>query len=632
MAVKYRYFIMKNFNLYLFLMVLTSCSFLTVKNQDKTNQIENSIRKVSSDSSKYEVKFFDTANLENETVGLRSFDLNTQLTDLKSAAEHYINRYDTEVKAKKNDVSSADKKQQFVEGKGLHKPFNSLDLTDKGLYFATKKILSLISEIDSNSENQDIKKYQISQLTNSILQNYTPPAQEEYEILALPITLLKHMSYPTVQSDNSIKTLTADVDIVNEFVSEKPAEGSDNFFSLKQIGFDADNCTYLKSKKGYGVHSGFQIECAGKKFKVKFGGEVYSGPFNSRVYSALGYKVPTINYSEALRVKYDRRIITEFNQRASMTIKVNLANQKVTDFNGRFNRDPFADIAQFVMKDKSEIASAEAKQKLLKKYDKNTVPIEEDFNGDFESQIDSVILSPSTMTLKEDSGALVEVGPWRADDLNYANLKEVRGLMVLSAWVGNFDVRKDNLALYLENPKSKNAAIKVGFADAGSGLGKATYGFSKITSSEVNNMVWQVSETYRNSSGESSDPDRIQLIGLMNIEVNRAFQNINMSDAQWMLQKICQISKDNIYQGLVASGMSSAEVVLAAEKLIYRRNKMLEDFIMPKEVFKGCYVPANKKISYDPDHDGLVQIKNSAGESVKAPSRGYKIQKGILKN
>ena len=282
------------------------------------------------------------------------------------------------------------------------------------------------------------------------------------------------------------------------------------------------------------------------------------------------------------------------------------------------------------MKDKSEISSAEAKIKLMKSFNKNVAPADSDFNIDFESTIDSIVLTPVTLTLKESSSSVVEVGPWKADDLNYPQLMEVRALMVLSAWVGNFDVRKDNLALYLENPKSKYAAIRMGFGDAGSGLGKATFGLSRITSSEINNMVWQVSETYKNSSGEAGERDRIQLIGLMNLEANKAFKNINLSDAQWMLQKICRISKENIREALVASGMSSAEVVLAAEKLVYRRNKMLSDFEASKELYDQCYVTANKKINYDPATDGLVKVKSSTGELVAAPLRGYKVRNGIL--
>lgn len=620
---------MKKYYLYIGLLTLASCSFLSVRNPQTTGGLAEPSRGVSSAVINDNVIYFDASTLEGETVKMKYFDLNNQLTDLKSAVEQFIGLYDVKVKSNKNDEKEVSNTRQFVEGKNLQKPYNSFELADKGLYYSAKKIRSLISDIDTNPESKEIKLYQIAQLAQAIYQKYTAPAKDEYEILALPITLLKHMYYPAVQNNNEVATLSTYPEIHAEFVSAPDAETAANLYSYKLVPFDSDNCRYLKSKKGYGVHSGFQIKCGEQTFKVKFGGEIYSGPFNTRVYSRLGYKVPTINYVEALHMKYDRRVIQEYNQRAVLNVNITLANQNVYKFHSKIMRDPFLDISKFIMKDKSEVSSAEVKMKLMKKYDKNSDPADADFNVDFENQIESIVLYPATLTLKDNSDS-IEVGPWRADELNYAQFKEVRALMVLSAWVGNFDVRKDNLSVYLENPKAKNAAIKVGFGDVGSGLGKATYGLSKITSSEINNMVWEVSATYRNSNGESMERDRIQLIGLMNIEVNKAFQDINLADAQWMLQKICQLSKENLLEALVASGMSSAEVALASEKLIFRRNRMLIDFDASKELVGQCYVPADKKINYDPNTDGLIQVKNSAGELVAAPARNYKVQKGIL--
>ena len=57
---------------------------------------------------------------------------------------------------------------------------------------------------------------------------------------------------------------------------------------------------------------------------------------------------------------------------------------------------------------------------------------------------------------------------------------------------------------------------------------------------------------------------------------------------------------------------------------------MLKDFIATKELQDQCYTPASKKINYDPNTDGLVQVKNAAGEFVTAPARGYKVRKGVL--
>lgn len=619
---------MAKYYLILSLFVFSSCSFLTLKNSNGDN-LGTAKREVSSESGR--LIFFDPATLSEQKVRMREFNLASAdgQNEFKNSLVQFMSFYQSEAKNKKKILKeSGVNSAQTVEGFGLRSPFNSFDPTEKGLYFAVKKMDSLVNELNSNPELIDIKLFQIKQLSHAVFNNYTPPMRDEYETLILPFTLLNHLYSPAVQSNNNLFTIETAPEIHNEFINNDfPLEAS-NLYTYKMLKV-SEPCLYTKSKQGYGVHSGFQVKCGDESYKVKFGGEIYSGPFNTRIYSSMGYTVPTINYAEALRVKYDRRIIQEFNQRKALKINIYLAGKHITEFGERIVRDPFDEIVKFVLKDNSEVSSSEAKRRLMKKYDKKVDPVDDDFNIDFESQIDSVVLQSATLTLKEDSDKISEIGPWRADELSYAQFKEVRALMVLSSWVGNFDVRKDNLAIYLENPKSNSAKIKVGISDAGAGLGNATIGLTKVSSSDINKMLWEVSAVYK-QTGEGIVEDRIQLVGLMNIEANRAFQNINMSDAQWMLKKMCQLTKQNILEALVASGMSSAEVVLTTEKLIYRRNKMLEHFNMSRNVAERCYVRADKKIDYNPEKDGLVEIKTSEGHKVKAPARNLIVRDGVL--
>lgn len=604
--------------------LITSCTYFQTGHLPAS--VSEAKREVSSTRKKNEIVFFDAHSLEAREVKLVSFDLNSQLTDLKAHIERFVSLYQY---AKKSDNST---RVQYVQGDGdLREPYNKFEIQDKGLYYAAKKMLALIAEMDERPELVEVNKYQIAQLSRAIFQKYTPPNKDEYELLALPITILKTFNYTTVSNDNNLKTVELSPQIRSEFINENMPREAENLYSYRMIRWqDLKDCRYLKPKTGYGVHGGFHIKCGDQAFKVKFGNEIYSGSFNSRIYSRLGYRVPLINYAPKLKIKYDRRMIKEYNERAGMDTKVTLLWQKLGEIEGTIMRDPFGDIEKFVLKNGQEISSDEMKTKLLKSFDKKKKPVDQDFNLDYEEQIDSVILETATLTLKDETEDAVTVGPWKADDLNYSRLKEVRGLMVLNAWLGNFDMRKDNLAVYIENPKSSDARIKVGFSDSGSGLGKATFGLKKISSSSINDMLWEVTETYSNMSSESNEPDRIQLIGLMNIESNKAYQYINMSDAQWMLDKICQFSKSDLQHALVATGMSSAEVVLATEKLLSRRNKMLKDFLASKEMVSRCYVPANKKINYDPKVNGVIKVKNAAGEEVSAPTNGRTISKGVL--
>jgi hypothetical protein len=156
-----------------------------------------------------------------------------------------------------------------------------------------------------------------------------------------------------------------------------------------------------------------------------------------------------------------------------------------------------------------------------------------------------------------------------------------------------------------------------------------------LSASEINDMKWTVSSRYTvNNTNERVNHDEREVFtldGLTIIEPNKGFKKIKISDGQWMLRRMCQISKNQLTEALVASGMSSAEVVLTREKLLFRRNKMLVDFMMPESEAAACHVPADKKISYDPAKDGAVKIySQKQGKEITAYVGVRKVVKGKL--
>ena len=182
------------------------------------------------------------------------------------------------------------------------------------------------------------------------------------------------------------------------------------------------------------------------------------------------------------------------------------------------------------------------KTRLINNFDRNRELKDTDFDKALEAQIDSVVINPATLTLKE-KDSLVEVGPWSPEDLNYKDIKYVRSIMLLSSWVGNYDVRKDNLRVYLDKSAGdENIKIRVGFTDIGSGLGHSTIDLTKVSSSKVNDMVWEMTRFYP-PSNEVTEPmfsnGYVELQGITNIEATRVFQNINLSDATWMIERRC---------------------------------------------------------------------------------------------
>jgi len=435
------------------------------------------------------VTFVDTSTLSSENIQLKVFNLDQDLGSFTHELEKFRTFYKENKKQNKSAVLN-----QYVISKEMIKPYNQFDSSDKALDLTAKKILALAQ--DYQNSKSETKKYQIKQLTQAIYSRYTPPIRTEYELLEAPIILLKQFTYPTVDVNNVLMHDQLPEEISREFLDNSNTQT--NLYSLNQFPVDRENCTYSKAKYGYGVHGGFQIQCGEDTFKVKFGNEIYSGPFNSRIYARIGYTAPVINYFENLKIKYDRRIFSEYNARAAMTFKVTLAYQKIYEFTNKRTFNAFSEVQSFILNDGTTLSSNEVQKKLIINSQDELNYSDANINTDFEKNIAYVILKPATLTQKNNAD-LVEVGPWKASDLNYSKLSEVRGIMVLSAWVGNYDVRKDNLRVFLKNPKSDQPEIKVGFADAGSGLGHATLGIKHISSSEIEKMAWEVSSRYKAS-------------------------------------------------------------------------------------------------------------------------------------
>lgn len=576
------------------------------------------------------VLFFNAESLETNSVSYDIFDLSSPegISALEKNANFLLRLQKTQKEFKKQGNKIG---PQVIVGANLKQPYNSFDITDGGLKSATLKILQLLEKIKKNS-NVHESQYQIAQISRALQQNYTDAYDGDFEVLKIPIYLVRYLSKPKISFD-LIDAIETPPFLQNQLQTQSLAPGG-NLYDFLSLKSEPADCKYLKAKRGYGVHAGFQVECGGEDYKVKFGNEIYSGPFNSRIFRAMGYLAPQINYQKELALAYNRKMFLEINERRAMKLSINLAGIPVHQFTNKKNFDPFSLVKSFRLKDGREISGAEGRRGLVGSAGlvvKEGAPTEiinlenSDFNEEFEKEIAQVVLVPTTVTVKNDRTLGTEIGLWSISDLDYSSYKEMQGLMVLSAWIGNYDVRKQNLMVSLVGD-GEEKELKMGFADAGSGLGKGTISLTKPTSSVINDMAWTVTTVQKQSSKDNSGyqasqgSDAVILSGLSNTEPNSDFNHIKLPYAQWMLGEMCKnISADQLTESLVASGMSSAEVVLAREKLLNRRNQMMLDLEMPKAVFENCFVPANSKINYDPKVEGLVgvysKIKNARIEA-----------------
>lgn len=573
-----------------------------------------------------EAWFFDQSTINSKEVKLRRFNLNSQsdIAEIEQSARAFLAEY------KRRKENNTPETEQYIIGRETKAPFNKFDFTDGSLKDSAEFIVEIYDRWRKGAIKVDEAQFQIAQISRAITLKYAEPVKSKYEFFAFPVYLARFLSSPSVSEE--YKGQDPDLAYVRQQVVQEKDIAKIDFhkdFDFKEI---KGSCKYLKPKRGFGVHAGFQITCGDTVYKMKFGNERYSGPFNTRIYRALGLVNPQINYYETLTVDYDRKLMLEFNERMAMYFKVSVAAIPVYKTTNKDYENPFTYLRGLKMKDGSFIDAKAAQSRLIK------APIIEKITDDmidtnFESQVAQFVFGPSSLTLKDDPVMGDELGPWVPDDFNYRDFKEIRGLMVLAAWTGNFDIRKDNLRLVAVKDSKGQKQLRLAFGDSGSGLGTAT-GLSRSGSS-IDDMAWEVSSVYQNNNGEDQFPnqpqERINLSGIGELEYAKAFSKIKMTDAQWMVRRICQFTPEQIQSALVSSGLSSAEVVLAQAKLLERRNKMLEHFKMDEEFKLSCHVPVNRKLNYDPLKQPLVTVKYDKGtKAMAAPDRGQHVVNGKL--
>ncbi|OFZ31520.1 MAG: hypothetical protein A2622_02755 [Bdellovibrionales bacterium RIFCSPHIGHO2_01_FULL_40_29] len=465
---------------------------------------------------------------------------------------------------------------------------------------------------------------QINEVFWSIKNNFRPPLETDVQLFHAPLFFLKLVAY------NSVTPIWSTADKLKDPQASTFWQPQNIQTADTHKGFDRENanhlsgqeCQYDKAKAGYGVHPGFHIRCGEKKFKLKLGAEVHSSAFNSRIYWALGYNVPLIDFIERPIIGYNRRLLTEFNSRRIENFRLKLGSETLYKINNEHYYSPFEYISEVILKDGTLLTSDEFKIKLFKNAQlEKPELVSENFNENFENEIASIRMLPSSYIEKTKDD---EIGPWRYDQLKHAERRELRGLQLLAAWVGNFDMRMDNTRLIRQ---AKTNELKHLFSDVGSGLGSSNFLMTK-GSTRIDKMNWTVTRTI--PATENSTDERVEINGLMSIENNKAFRSMTFEDGQWMVTKICQFSDDQLKSSLIAAGLTGAEARLAYEKLLFRRNQMVTDFRLETEL-KSCFREANAKLNYNEKNDGPFQAITISGETVQARSSDHLfIKKGKL--
>jgi hypothetical protein len=396
-------------------------------------------------------------------------------------------------------------------------------------------------------------------------------------------------------------------------------------------------CEYGKAHSGYGAHGSFDVLIDGERYKAKFG-EEHSEPFGTRILWAMGFPALITDYTPEIKVKYDRRMLLDFNNRKPNQFHLKFLGIPVYTFKDDTYIDPFQFVVAAVLKDGSRISGTELRQKLFvapppppedeRPYDpgpwpynpwlfqpspdlRPVLPSHPDTNAayydsKFEQQIDYLVMRDVNMRPRKQGKGVHNIGFWDYNFQDHPKLREVRGLGILNAWLDNWDIRWGNTRLQLVEDKKGNTRVESVVSDMGALWGNST-GFLRWSNGSLrmgvfqespNSYAWRFTNPLRR--GQTSVPIKYY----MPLCKTQPFYEMNIDDARWAARLIGQLSENQIKQGLIGAGCDAASARLLLEKLVARRDQMIADFGLQGEIsFLRLNGVADKHLSYDPKTD-----------------------------
>jgi hypothetical protein len=310
--------------------------------------------------------------------------------------------------------------------------------------------------------------------------------------------------------------------------------------------------------------------------------------------------------------------------------------------------NPFEDaIAGAVLRDGSIISSEKLRAKLVKsipqshKKDDWNKADDAKFNEDFEKTIQYFVLRQASIEgLAPDD--LQELGSWSWKSLDHPDRRELRAFGLVTAWINAFDMRQNNNKTFLRTKPDGSTELFQMVSDMGSGLGRAS-NLLHYQNGVFNDLPWDIVRLRANVADEDDDTNAeddshdetpwvspFKFQGYSVLEANAAFSRMQLDDARWMARRLARLSEEQIQDGLIAAGLTAAETKLVLEKLLDRRQQMLDVFGLAKEFPDVMERKINRKISYDPAKERAPRTKNAANP-VAARITNQRLVRGELK-
>jgi hypothetical protein len=265
---------------------------------------------------------------------------------------------------------------------------------------------------------------------------------------------------------------------------------------------------------------------------------------------ALGYHVDPSDYAKTFRVRYDRRIFTEFNTQPGARASFELGGIPLGSVN---IRRPGVKLERFlshaVRKDGSRVESDRIREAI-------DSPAEE-------AKLDSVVFRGVQIQL--DDPNVIKLGQWSYNELDHADDAEMHEALIVFAWLGNFDIRRDNNRFVLDL-SSGSPRWKFMVSDVGACLGRSRWRYATFTDSE-NPTAFGKRLTRRG-----------KLTGYTTLEPVEAFVRTTRAEASRAVGRLMRLSRAQIVTALEVSGFTPEDVRLYTELLLRRRDELAEAY------------------------------------------------------
>ena len=377
----------------------------------------------------------------------------------------------------------------------------------------------------------------------------------------------------------------------------KDIGSKDLYKPVKGNAIDITNiaCDFTEPKGGWGTKGGFDIKCGKDEYKLKFGPETRTEPFTSRIYNALGFNVPTVEYTPRVTVNYDRHILSQFNCRREIKAYISWADMRIVRFPVHQYVNPFAFIKGARLNDGTELTMKDLYIRLFgypppdwtddkSIHDtKQRRPELDENNYKADQDIKTLTWFAGSLEVKDKKAD--SLGAWDWNNPAWRDWREVRGAAVLSMWLGNYDLRWDNNKVKLVEYQKDKQRLTMYLSDIGAGLGDAT-NILRRNNDRPNEFDWQFTvgeddrglyNGWQNSIHSRLDQHHIAVINYLPDYENKLVTAVTREDMRWMAEMIAKLTPDQIKAALIAANFQSAEVYLLTEKLLNRREHLLRD-------------------------------------------------------